>query len=181
MASSRHCRECLRLLRQQKLHLRLVHPFSHFAPFSNMAQANSLSIQTNNHKTSQPFSSSLVFAQTAAASSPQSQTKSTTKSSEPKPYRPKGIEVPIDGPSTSTTQKIAIEARKRLPSVTETYVAYGVTEKLVKECGRQAAYSIPQRNEKDAAIPKTKDGEDLGVGSGWWYEGMSMYFLFIIR
>ena len=55
-------------------------------------------------------------------------------------------------------------------------MAYGVSEKLVKECARQAAYSIPQRNEKDASIPKTIEGEDLGIGEGWWYESkISVY------
>ena len=57
-----------------------------------------------------------------------------------------------------------------LPSVTETYIAYGSCEKLVKESARQAAYTIPQAKEKDFSIPKTKEGEDLGVGEGWWYE-----------
>ena len=76
----------------------------------------------------------------------------------------------MDNLSQSTTRKLAVEARRRLPSVTETYIAYGVTEKLVKECARQAAYSIPKRNEKDAQMPKTKNGEDLGVGEGWWYQ-----------
>ena len=70
---------------------------------------------------------------------------------------------------------VAAGTRRLLPSVTETYVAYSVTERLVKECSRQADYSIPQRKEKDGIIPKTKDGEDLGVGSGWWYEGMDLF------
>ena len=110
----------------------------------------------------------MSLAQTAASPA-RSQTTATAKSAEPQPQKPKSTnQLPID--TASTAQKLAIEARKRLPSVTETYVAYGVTEKLVKECGRQAAYSIPQRNDKDASIPKTKEGEDLGVGSGWWYE-----------
>ena len=54
-------------------------------------------------------------------------------------------------------------------------MAYGATEKLVKQCSDQAAYSIPQRNEKNGIIPKTKDGADLGVGSGWWYDGMNLF------
>lgn len=54
--------------------------------------------------------------------------------------------------------------------MTETYVAYGACERLVKECARQADYTIPQAREKDVEIPKTKDGEDLGVGTGWWFE-----------
>ncbi len=66
--------------------------------------------------------------------------------------------------------KLAREVRKSAPGVTETYVAYGVAEELFKESARQADYSIPQVKEKDAEIPKSKDGEDLGVGKGWWFE-----------
>ena len=43
---------------------------------------------------------------------------------------------------------------------------------MYKECARHADYSIPQAKEKDAETPKTKDGEDLGVGDGWWHTGM---------
>jgi len=63
--------------------------------------------------------------------------------------------------------------RKLAPSFTETYVAYGACEKLVKECARQADYTIPQAHEKNVDVPKTKDGEDLGVGTGWWFESWS--------
>ena len=35
----------------------------------------------------------------------------------------------------------------------------------------QVDYSIPQRKEKNGVVPKGADGEDLGVGKGWWYEG----------
>lgn len=58
--------------------------------------------------------------------------------------------------------------------MTETYVAYGVTEGLVKECAKQADYSIPQAKQRGVEIPKTKDGQDLGIGTGWWYEGMPL-------
>lgn len=68
------------------------------------------------------------------------------------------------------TRSIAKELRKRASSTTETYIAYGVCEKLAKECARQADYTIPQAHDKNAEVPKTKDGEDLGVGTGWWYE-----------
>ena len=116
----------------------------------------------------------MSLAQTAASPA-RSRTTATAESAEPQPQKSRSTnQVPID--TASTAQKLAVEARKRLPSVTETYVAYGVTEKLIKECGRQAAYSIPQRNEKDASIPKTKDGEDLGVGSGWWYESKNKWY-----
>ena len=65
----------------------------------------------------------------------------------------------------------AAKWREKDASTTETYIAYGVCDILVKECARQADYTIPQTEEKGALVPKTKDGEDLGVGIGWWYEG----------
>ena len=49
-------------------------------------------------------------------------------------------------------------------------MAYGSCEKLVKESARQAAYTIPQASDKSVPIPKTEDGEDLGVGESWWYQ-----------
>jgi len=76
----------------------------------------------------------------------------------------------------STAQSIATEVRKRASSVTETYIAYGVSEKLVKECARQADYTIPQAREKGVEIPKTKDGEDLGIGTGYWYDSKPPFF-----
>lgn len=105
----------------------------------------------------------------------------------PKPYQPKspstnpGIGKDPKGVSSEGRESgspstappglsIAEEIHKRVPSVTETYVAYGVCENLVKECARQADYKIPQAHEKNVEIPKTKDGEDLGVGTGWWFE-----------
>ena len=73
---------------------------------------------------------------------------------------------------SSPTYNLAKAVRQRASGVTETYVAYGTCDSLVKECAAQADYSIPQSREKGVKIPKTKDGEDLGVGTGWWYDGM---------
>lgn len=70
---------------------------------------------------------------------------------------------------------IAQELRKRASSVTETYVAYGVCGTLVKECARQADYTILQAHDPNIEVPTTKDGEHLGVGTGWWFE--SEHFL----
>lgn len=74
------------------------------------------------------------------------------------------------GPSTG------LKAAKGLQKVAgrgslETYTAYGVTEALAKDCAVQADYSIPQAQDEDADMPKTDDGEDLGIGSGWWHTG----------
>jgi len=63
--------------------------------------------------------------------------------------------------------------------MTETYVAYGVTEGLVKECAKQADYFIPQAKQRGAEIPKTTDGQDLGIGTGWWYEGTLLNSIYL--
>jgi len=55
----------------------------------------------------------------------------------------------------------------------ETYIAHGATEALFKECARQADYIVPEAFEGDKEIPKNAAGEDIGQGTGWWYEGMS--------
>ena len=72
---------------------------------------------------------------------------------------------------------MAQELRRRATRTTETYIAYGATEMLVKECARVGNYSIPQTQEKGVETPKTKDGEDLGVGEGWWYTGTVSTYL----
>jgi len=54
----------------------------------------------------------------------------------------------------------------------ETYIAHGATEALFKECARQADYIVPEAFEGDKEIPKNAAGEDIGQGTGWWYEGM---------
>ena len=70
----------------------------------------------------------------------------------------------------SPARSIAQELRKRASATTETYIAYGVCENLVKECARLADYKMTQVEGKNIDIPKTKNGEDLGVGEGWWYD-----------
>ena len=75
----------------------------------------------------------------------------------------------------SGTAKLAQELRQRAPALTETYIAYGVCEGLVKECSRVADYTIPQSSEKDGQIPRNDKGEDVGVGQGWWYERTYIY------
>ncbi|KAK3176945.1 hypothetical protein OEA41_008271 [Lepraria neglecta] len=104
------------------------------------------------------------------AADPAPPTSKSPAVSKESPQPAQEAEIATDSP----TRAIAKELRKRASSVTETYVAYGVCEKLVKECARQANYTIPQANEKNVDIPKTKDGEDLGVGTGWWYETLGL-------
>ena len=75
--------------------------------------------------------------------------------------------------------KVAKEFKKVSgKGITETYTAYGATEELFKACGAQADYSIPQASDSEAEMPKTEEGEDLGVGKGWWHERKSYFHMF---
>uniref|UniRef100_A0A093XQN1 TIP41-like protein n=1 Tax=Talaromyces marneffei PM1 TaxID=1077442 RepID=A0A093XQN1_TALMA len=56
----------------------------------------------------------------------------------------------------------------------ETYVSYGFTQKLYEACSSQADYEIPQLAQKGVEVPKTADGEELGVGEGWWYKELGL-------
>jgi len=45
---------------------------------------------------------------------------------------------------------------------------------LYLECSTQAEYTIPQAKDDEAEMPKTEDGEDLGVGSTWWHTELGL-------
>ncbi|KKA19342.1 Ubiquinol-cytochrome C chaperone [Rasamsonia emersonii CBS 393.64] len=70
--------------------------------------------------------------------------------------------------------RIAQSLVSRSRNTTETYVSYGLTQKLFEACSAQADYRIPQAAQKGAEIPKTASGEDLGVGEGWWYNNLGL-------
>lgn len=52
----------------------------------------------------------------------------------------------------------------------ENAIAQDVSETLFKECARQADYTVPQAFEKEGEVPKNEAGEDIGQGSGYWYD-----------
>ncbi|KAI9675386.1 MAG: Protein cbp3, mitochondrial [Caeruleum heppii] len=81
---------------------------------------------------------------------------------------------PHDPAAAGTSVKLAQEVRRRAGRATETYIAYGVTENIYKECARQADYSIPQNNEKASIEPEITSGVQLGVGDGWWYKELGL-------
>lgn len=70
-------------------------------------------------------------------------------------------------------QKFAqrMRAQKQMQAATEPYVAYGATEDLFRACARAGEYSMPTVTEGEEPL-RTSKGEDLGIGQGWWYEGM---------
>ena len=108
----------------------------------------------------------LSIASRARAAQPQAYQKS-------EPERTSEVPSPPPAPTSSPfspVKSVAKQLRKRASVTTETYIAYGICEKLINECVLQADYRIPQAQDKNTNIPKTKDGEDLGIGEGWWYE-----------
>jgi hypothetical protein len=73
-------------------------------------------------------------------------------------------------------QKFAqrMRAQKQMKAATEPYVAYGATEDLFRACARAGEYTMPTVAEGEEPLRSAK-GEDLGVGSGWWYEGNTLF------
>lgn len=56
----------------------------------------------------------------------------------------------------------------------QTQLAMGSTETLFKECARQADYIVRQAFDKSVEIPKNAAKEDIGEGTGWWYENLGL-------
>ncbi|KAJ5733373.1 Ubiquinol-cytochrome c chaperone/UPF0174 [Penicillium malachiteum] len=58
----------------------------------------------------------------------------------------------------------------------ETYVAYGMTQRLFEACSNQADYKVPQATQKGVEVPLTASGEHLGTSDSWWYKGSYSIF-----
>ena len=164
MTSNFICTACLRVLRQQSRHTGRVYPLNinvQFRPSIPRPSIRSFSIP--------PF---LLSPQTAQRppSAPSKPTRLVNDSTAPT------VEVEQQSDSPSAVDKLAAEVRKHASATTETYIAYGVCETLANECARQADYTMPQALEEGASIPRTKNGEHIGVGKGWWYEGNFLPF-----
>lgn len=73
----------------------------------------------------------------------------------------------------------SLRSRSRPGSTVETYVAYGLTQKLYEACSTQADYRMPQPSTQPAgstqpASRKTSTGEDLGEGESWWFTELGL-------
>ena len=91
-------------------------------------------------------------------------------------WRPEGFSNEKDGSQAtgkaSPIARMVETIKEKTPAgFRENYVAYGVCELLVKECARVAEYKVPQAANLDEEIPKTEKNEDIGIGTGWWYDG----------
>ena len=176
MTSISLCATCRQLFRLQ------------FARLGRSPEINGSRITSSSlHSYPRSFSTSRLLSASPPTAAKQSQTtpkkqhNATPREYQPKPppanpaakEDPKATASEGKEPATQpplTKKAIVKEVRKRLPNITETYKAYGACEVLVKECARQADYTIPQARQKNVEIPRNKDDEDLGVGTGWWFE-----------
>ncbi|KAL6717049.1 Serine carboxypeptidase 3 [Lecanora helva] len=165
MASRSVCLACSQSLRQSTHRVYSVTPPN---------QLRTCSKPPNPHKqfsTNHRLAAAQAKQQPKITITPSPLPNAPSKSSSAAPLQ----DTPPSQSATSTKKGLGQKIRDTLPSsVTETYIAYGACEKLIKECARQADYTIPQAREKDVEIPRTKDGEDLGVGTGWWFETLNL-------
>ena len=169
MASNSVCLACRHALRQQLPYVRPTSRTLHSQPSKLSLR---LFTSSNSHSAAQASPRPYKIKEPPAPTS-SSSTATVSGAVHSENGNPSPISTTAAAPSSDPVKGIAKEIRKRASSITETYVAYGACEKLVKECARQADYKIPQAHEKNVEVPKTKDGEELGVGTGWWYEGKS--------
>lgn len=66
--------------------------------------------------------------------------------------------------------------RKLLASVagnqSSSYIAYGATQRIYKDCAKQADYTITPEDRKAGRVKETADGEEIGTGNGSiWHQG----------
>lgn len=64
-----------------------------------------------------------------------------------------------------------MRAQNQMRAATEPYVAYGSTQELIRICVGAGEYEMPKLQEGEGRRTGEK-GEDVGVGRGFWYEGM---------
>jgi len=124
--------------------------------FTNLSQTR----QTVSISSSRTINTSRSYQKTKSVPIEHNVAKPADNPSEPLPVNIKSV------PRTD------INAQKMKLAIGGTYSAYGMAELLYKECAQQADYKMPKRENEDDEVPKTEDGEDLGMGEGWWHTGM---------
>ncbi|RMZ67911.1 Ubiquinol-cytochrome c chaperone UPF0174 [Pyrenophora seminiperda CCB06] len=87
--------------------------------------------------------------------------------------RPESIKKPYPTAGAGA-MGLAQKLREKAPLMTETYVAYGATRDLIKECTKPGEYKIPQALVKRGEIPVDENGVHLGEAEGWWYDTLGL-------
>jgi len=166
MANTSVCPSCIRALRRQfhdTQHTRRRVRGSPLTPRILDRSSNRLLTQLR------PFSVCVSSRQNVEPISYRTPARPPGKSSAVKVSEPKAK--PAESTAPAPVATLAQNLRERAPSFTETYVAYGTCGILLKECARVADYNIPEEQRRNMEIPDAGRGTDVGVGSGWWYDG----------
>ncbi|KAK2750677.1 Protein cbp3, mitochondrial [Myotisia sp. PD_48] len=82
--------------------------------------------------------------------------------------------LPANNFPRNQSHSLSIPPHRSITRSAEPYIAYGFTKKLFDACAIQANYTIPEKLKIANQIPKTPEGEDIGEGSGWWYEDIGL-------
>jgi len=188
MASNYVCQACLRTLKPQRSSSLAVRGINYSLNLRGRKLTNQKLETTpisRRFRLAYPLSRSFQTSiRLNAASNPSPLPRETTDEvPQPSVQTPKD---PKGEPASPTTKaqvagrvpkasQLASAIRRRATGITETYVAFGSTESLLKECAAQASYTLPNTADKSATITKTPDGQDLGIGKGWWYEGKAFH------
>ncbi|OAL75021.1 hypothetical protein A7D00_0619 [Trichophyton violaceum] len=64
--------------------------------------------------------------------------------------------------------------KRGISDTDSTYISYGIADRLFTNCSEQADYSISKKLRKADQVPKAESGEEIGEGSGWWYEELGL-------
>lgn len=73
----------------------------------------------------------------------------------------------------SAVKNIAVGLPKFAPQLGSQYLLTNQLDKLYKVCAAPAAYSIPEEQRLKDEVPKTEDGEELGIPEGQWLHTFS--------
>ncbi|EFQ97784.1 CBP3 [Nannizzia gypsea CBS 118893] len=68
----------------------------------------------------------------------------------------------------------AYMTKREMSGIRGTYMAYGLAKRLFAACSEQADYSISEKLRKAEQVPKAESGEEIGEGSGWWYDELGL-------
>jgi cytochrome b pre-mRNA-processing protein 3 len=68
-------------------------------------------------------------------------------------------------------QSVKDAGSKLLRSTAQPYQINRATEDIYKACAKEATYTISEADKKNGTVPKTEEGEEIGIAKGSWHKG----------
>jgi cytochrome b pre-mRNA-processing protein 3 len=78
----------------------------------------------------------------------------------------------LEKKSSVIPQSVKDAGSKLLRSTAQPYQINRATEDIYKACAKEATYTISEADKKNGTVPKTEEGEEIGIGKGSWHKGM---------